>query len=102
MPVSRKADFFLTYDSVYIIFEIKWVFLSSSQKGVKRSYTTNCENGNIVVWNGMIRLPKFGFFKMKQHRNIPDDYRLKAVTVSQNAGGKYFASILFEYLGRNC
>ena len=34
---------------------------------------------------------------MKQHRNIPDNYKLKAVTVSQNAGGKYFASILFEY-----
>ena len=34
---------------------------------------------------------------MKQHRNIPDNYKPKAVTVSQNAGGKYFASILFEY-----
>jgi transposase len=34
---------------------------------------------------------------MKQHRNIPDDYKLKSVTVSQNASGKYFASILFEY-----
>ena len=34
---------------------------------------------------------------MKQHRNIPNDYKLKAVTVSQNASGKYFASILFEY-----
>ena len=68
-----------------------------SKKGSKRSYTTNCVNGNIVVRDGMIRLPKLGFVKMKQHRNIPDDYKLKAVTVSQNAGGKYFASILFEY-----
>ena len=68
-----------------------------SKKGSKRSYTTNCVNGNIIVSDGMIRLPKLGFVKMKQHRNIPDDYKLKAVTVSQNAGGKYFASILFEY-----
>ena len=68
-----------------------------SKKGSKRSYTTNCVNGNIVVRDGMIRLPKLGFVKMKQHRNIPNDYKLKAVTVSQNAGGKYCASILFEY-----
>lgn len=68
-----------------------------SKKGNKRSYTTNCVNGNIVVRDGMIRLPKLGFVKMKQHRNIPDDYKLKTVTVSQNASGKYFASILFEY-----
>ena len=68
-----------------------------SKKGSKRSYTTNCVNGNIIVRNGMIRLPKLGFVKMKQHRNIPNDYKLKAVTVSQNASGKYFASILVEY-----
>ena len=68
-----------------------------SKKGSKRSYTTNCVNGNIIVRDGMIRLPKLGFVKMKQHRNIPDDYKLKSVTVSQNSSGKYFASILFEY-----
>ena len=68
-----------------------------SKKGSKRSYTTNCVNGNIVVRDGMIKLPKLGFVKMKQHRDIPDSYKLKAVTVSQNTGGKYFASILFEY-----
>ena len=44
-----------------------------------------------------ISLFGLGFVKMKQHRNIPNDYKLKAVTVSQNASGKYFASILFEY-----
>ncbi len=68
-----------------------------SKKGSKRRYTTNCVNGNIVVRDGMIKLPKLGFVKMKQHRDIPDSYKLKAVTVSQNTGGKYFASILFEY-----
>ena len=68
-----------------------------SKKGSKRSYTTNWVNGNIIVRDGMIRLPKLGFVKMKQHRNIPENYKLKAVTVSQNSGGKYFVSILFEY-----
>ncbi len=68
-----------------------------SKKSSKRSYTTNYVNGNIVVRDGMIKLPKLGFVKMKQHRNIPENYKLKAVTVSQNSGGKYFVSILFEY-----
>ena len=68
-----------------------------SKKGSKRSYTTNCVNGNIIVRDGRIRLPKLGFVKMKQHRNIPDDYKLKSVTVSQTASGKYYVSILFAY-----
>ena len=68
-----------------------------SKKDSKRSYTTNCVNGNIIVRDGRIRLPKLGFVKMKQHRNIPDDYKLKSVTVSQTASGKYYVSILFEY-----
>ena len=67
-----------------------------SKRCSKKSYTTNCVNGNIVIREGMIRLPKLGNVKMKQHRNVPDNYKLKAVTVSQNASGRYFASILFE------
>ena len=45
----------------------------------------------------MIKLPKLGFVKMRQHRAIPDGYTLKSVTVSRNAAGSYFVSILFEY-----
>ena len=43
-----------------------------------------------------MKLAKIGLIKLKHHRNIPDDYKLKSVTVSQTASGKYFASILFE------
>ena len=35
--------------------------------------------------------------KIKQHRAIPEDYKLKSVTVSKTPTGKYFASILYEY-----
>ena len=35
--------------------------------------------------------------KVKQHREIPEDYRIKSVTISQNPGGDYYASVLFEY-----
>ncbi|MCM1009050.1 MAG: IS200/IS605 family element RNA-guided endonuclease TnpB [Ruminococcus flavefaciens] len=63
----------------------------------RKSYTTNCVNENISIENGYIKLPKIGLVKMKQHRQIPSDYKLKSVTVSQNPSGKYYISVLFEY-----
>ena len=61
------------------------------------SYTTNLINGNIALDDGYLKLPKLGQVKIKQHRQIPDGYRLKSVTISQKSSGKYFASILYEY-----
>lgn len=63
----------------------------------RKSYTTNCVNGNISIENGCIKLPKIGLVKLKQHRQIPNDYRLKSVTVNQSPSGKYYVSVLFEY-----
>lgn len=45
----------------------------------------------------MLVLPEIGAVKLKQHGQIPLDYKLKSVTVSQTPSGKYYASILFEY-----
>ena len=71
----------------------KW----KSKKHPKRSYTTNSVNGNIRVEGGFIRLPKLGWVKAKIHRKIPKHHRIKSVTVSQNAAGRYFVSVLTEY-----
>ena len=68
-----------------------------SKKSNRRSYTTNCVNGNIKLADGLLTLPKTGKIKIKQHRQIPSDYKLKSVTVSQTPSRKYYASILFEY-----
>lgn len=68
-----------------------------SKKSNRRSYTTNCVNSNIAIENGYIKLPKVGLVKLKQHRLIPSDYKLKSVTISQTPSGKYYASILFDY-----
>lgn len=68
-----------------------------SKKSNRRSYTTNCVNGNIKLADGYLTLPKVGKIRVKQHRIVPDDYKLKSVTVSQAPSGKYYASILFEY-----
>ena len=68
-----------------------------SKKRNKNSYSTVCINGNITISNGYLKLPKIGQVHLKQHRIIPEEYRLKSVTVSQTPSGKYYASILFEY-----
>lgn len=68
-----------------------------SKKSNRRSYTTNCINNNIKISDSYLTLPKVGKVRVKQHRNIPTDYKLKSVTVSQTPSGKYYASVLFEY-----
>jgi putative transposase len=68
-----------------------------SKKNNHQSYTTNYLNGNIKLQDGYLVLPKLKAVKIKQHREIPQSYKLKSVTVSKTPTGKYFASILFEY-----
>ena len=68
-----------------------------SKKSKRRSYTTNCVNGNISIDNGFLKLPKVGLVKLKQHRLILSNYKFKSVTISQTPSGKYYASVLFEY-----
>lgn len=68
-----------------------------SRKKSRRSYTTNLVNGNIVVKERSIRLPKAGEVKTVIHRTAPAGYQLKSVTVSQEPSGEYYASVLYEY-----
>ena len=68
-----------------------------SKKENKYSYTTMCVNGNIRISDGLIKLPRIGDVKVKQHRQSPEMYTLKSVTISRTPSGKYFASILYEY-----
>ncbi|MFC9542097.1 RNA-guided endonuclease TnpB family protein [Lysinibacillus sp. NPDC056959] len=63
----------------------------------KQSYTTNVVNGNIMLLDGSIKLPKLKLVKMKQHREIPSHHRIKSCTVSRTKTGKYYVSILTEY-----
>lgn len=68
-----------------------------SKKSAKKSYSTIKIQNNISIENGCLKLPKIGLVKVKQHREIPKNYKLKSVTVSKSCSGKYYASILFEY-----
>ncbi len=68
-----------------------------SKKKCKWNYTTNNQKGSIRIENNKIKLPKIGFVKIIQHREIPEDYLLKSVTVTKTRTNKYYISILFEY-----
>ena len=63
----------------------------------RKSYTTNVVNGNIRIEEGKLRLPKAGHVKIRCHREIPENYVLKSVTVSMEPSGKYYAALLYEY-----
>lgn len=68
-----------------------------SKKFDKDSYTTNNQGGNIYIDNKHIKLPKIGFVKIKQHRQLPENSTIKSVTITKEKSSKYFVSILTEY-----
>ena len=67
-----------------------------SKHSSRQSYTTNQVNGNIRITGNRLRLPKAGEIKILLHRDPPKDWKLKSVTVSMEAAGEYYASILYE------
>lgn len=67
-----------------------------SKHGSRQSYTTNMVNGNIRIEGNRLRLPKAGKIKIRLHREVPRDWELKSVTISREASGEYYASILYE------
>ena len=68
-----------------------------SKRRPKQSYTTNNQNGTVYAAGGHIRLPKAGLVKAVIHREAPEGYKLKSATVSRNAAGEYYVSVLYEY-----
>ena len=68
-----------------------------SKKKHRDSYTTVCVNQNIRLEQGHLLLPKVKWVKIRLHREVPEDRCLKSVTVSRTPGGRYFASLLYEY-----
>jgi len=64
----------------------------------KDSYTTNNVNNNIRIEDNKIKLPKLGYTKMNQHRAMPSNQIIKSCTISKSPTGKYFVSILVEFL----
>ena len=86
---TAYTNFFKRKDSGYPRFK--------SRKRGKQAYTTVNVNNNIRLEGSRIRLPKLGEVKIRQHREVPEDWSLKSVTVKRVPSGKYYVSILFEY-----
>lgn len=69
-----------------------------SKRRGKAAYTTNRIGGNIRLDDKArrLKLPKLGWLAVRQHKHIPNDWRLKSVTVEHRPSGRYTATILFE------
>ena len=91
---TAYSNFFKRKDNGYPRFK-------SKRRG-KQSYTTMNVNHNIRIEKGRIRLPKLGEVKIRQHREIREEWTLKSVTVKRVPSGKYYVSILFEYESQIC
>lgn len=69
-----------------------------SKKNDKSSCTTSNVNNVIRINNNhQIHLSKFGWVNFKEHRKIPNDYKIKSVTIAKASSGKYYISVLTEY-----
>ena len=57
------------------------------------SYTTLNQGGNIRIVGKYIKLPKVGYVKVKQSKDIG---KIHSCTISKSPSGKYFVSVLYE------
>jgi putative transposase len=51
---------------------------------------------HVSVSDKLVKLPKIGLVNFVQHRQLPEG-KIKTCTISRNATGKYFISILLEH-----
>ncbi|MBR1858429.1 MAG: transposase, partial [Selenomonadaceae bacterium] len=63
----------------------------------RQSYSTNNQKGSVRIEEGRIKLPKVGWVKVVQHREIEAKSTIKTVTISKTPSSEYFVSILVEY-----
>lgn len=49
----------------------------------------------IYLNTNRLKMPKMSAVRIKLHRPIPEEWKLKSVTVSHEPSGKYFACLLF-------
>lgn len=68
-----------------------------SKKTARKSYSTNSVNNSIRIEDNSIKLPKLGLVKIKLHRFIPQNYKIKSATISQEPNGTFYVSILTEF-----
>lgn len=69
-----------------------------SKKRDKSSYTTSNVNGVIKILDDRhIKLPKIKSLRIKLHRQLPENSKIKSATIERKPSGKYFISLCVEY-----
>lgn len=68
-----------------------------TKKNDRKSYTVFNQVDRIKFTGKYIKLPKIKLVRCRQHRQIPEDWKIKSATISQSSNGKYYVSILCEY-----
>lgn len=64
----------------------------------KASYTTSNVNNIIkLVDSKHIKLPKIKSLRIKLHRQLPENSRIKSATIERKPSGKYYISLCVEY-----
>lgn len=69
-----------------------------SKKRSRKSYTTNFQNGSDAVDRKSIRLPKLGCVNANIYRKPMKGWTLKSATICESPSGKFYCSLLYEYL----
>ena len=108
-PFLREVDKFALTNSIYDAFKAYKTFFEKragyprfkARKVPVQTYSTNMSNYNIAVIHGrkkhgFVRLPKLGNVRTAIHRMPAPNWKLKAATVSMDAMGHYYVSVLFE------
>ena len=75
-------------------FQSNFGFPKFKSKRHHQSYQTNNQKGTIAIESGKVKLPKIGWVRLKQHREMTG--LIKSATISMTATGKYYISILCE------
>lgn len=69
-----------------------------SKKRDRASYTTSNVNGVIkIIDNKHIKLPKIKSLRIKLHRQLPENSKIKSATIEIKPSGKYYISLCIEY-----
>ncbi|MEI6856303.1 transposase [Psychrilyobacter sp.] len=68
-----------------------------SKRNTRKSYSTNNVNNVIRIENGRLKFPKLKSLKIKLHRLIPQDHKIKSATISCEPSEAYYVSLLTEF-----
>lgn len=69
-----------------------------NKKKDKSSYTTSNVNGVIKILDDKhIKLPKMKSLRIKLHRQLPENSKIKSATIERKPSRKYYISLCIEY-----